>query len=209
MWHCLHVNRRTLGSILCPCITKSLHLQLASLPIAPTPQPWFLEFLQCSWKKKWGKAEVITPNTKQCTLQQLCNNFSQAFPIMIIFSGIPRPWDLFITAAGWELLYCSSTSLGWVLLMKQPCDQTEIMLEEACIIRPAFNYCDIWPAAAALPSSPLSDLRREDNSRAPLQKAEQSQMFDGERFKKDPCIDSRKLCDLLKMKCLLKLKSTL
>lgn len=61
--------------------------------------------------------------------------------------------------------------------MKQPCDQTEIMLEEACIIRPAFNYCDIWPAAAALPSSLLSDLRREHNSRAPLQKAEQSQML--------------------------------
>lgn len=69
---------------------------------------------------------------------------------MIIFPVFPWPWELFITAAGRELLYCSSTSLGWVLLMKQPCDQTEIMLEEACIIRPAFNYCDIWPAGAAL-----------------------------------------------------------
>lgn len=62
--------------------------------------------------------------------------------------------------------------------MKQPCDQTEIMLEEACIIRPAFNYCDIWPAAAALPSYLLSVLRREHNTRAPSKKAEQSQMLD-------------------------------
>ena len=74
---------------------------------------------------------------------------------MIIFSGLRRPGELFITAAGRELLYCGSTSLGWVLLMKQPCDQTEIMLEEACIIRPAFNYSDIWAAAAALPSSSI------------------------------------------------------
>ncbi len=92
---------------------------------------------------------------KHCTLQQTCNNFSQAFPIIIIFSSLPQPEELFITAAGTELLYYSYTSLGWVLLMKQPCDQTGIMLEEACIIRPAFNYYDIWPPAALLSPSLL------------------------------------------------------
>lgn len=92
---------------------------------------------------------------KHCTLQQPCNNFSQAFPIIIIFSSLPQPEELFITAAGRELLYYSYTSLGWVLLMKQPCDQTGIMLEEACIIRPAFNYYDIWPPAALLSPSIL------------------------------------------------------
>ncbi len=92
---------------------------------------------------------------KHCTLQQTCNNFSQAFPIIIIFSSLPQPEELFITAAGTELLYYSYTSLGWVPLMKQPCDQTGIMLEEACIIRPAFNYYDIWPPAALLSPSLL------------------------------------------------------
>lgn len=44
--------------------------------------------------------------------------------------------------------------------MKQRGDQTEIMLEEACIIRPAFNYSDIWlRRGLAVPHLTLAQLR--------------------------------------------------
>ncbi len=133
-------------------------------PLIP-PDIFIWEILAMQWrerererererKENMGREEWIQTQ-KHCTLQQPCNNFSQAFPIIIIFSSLPQPEELFITTAGTELLYYSYTSLGWVLLMKQPCDQTGIMLEEACIIRPAFNYYDIWPPAALLSPSLL------------------------------------------------------
>lgn len=42
-------------------------------------------------------------------------------------------------------LYYSHSSLAWVVLMKQRGDQTEIMLPGPHVIKPAFNYTDIWP----------------------------------------------------------------
>lgn len=126
----------------------------------PSHPPWHIHLrdfgnaMNRERERNMGREEWIQTQ-KHCTLQQPCNNFSQAFPIIIIFSSLPQPEELFITAAGRELLYYSYTSLGWVLLMKQPCDQTGIMLEEDCIIRPAFNYYDIWPPAALLSPSLL------------------------------------------------------